>query len=50
MAGPHETLVRFATRPIRFVDSARVERLIVDLRSNNGGSFLRLLIEGIAAS
>jgi hypothetical protein len=50
--GPDETLAQFAARLLRFVDSARVERLIVDLRSNNGGNSLLLppLIDGIAAS
>ena len=47
-----ESLARFAARLLRFVDSAKVDRLIVDLRANNGGNsrLLLPLTDGIAAS
>jgi len=47
-----ESLAQFATRLLRFVDSARADRLIVDLRANNGGNsrLLLPLTDGIAAS
>jgi tetratricopeptide (TPR) repeat protein len=50
--GPSESLAQFATRLLRFVDSARADRLIVDLRANNGGNsrLLLPLTDGIAAS
>ncbi len=50
--GPRESLAGFATRLLRFVDSTRAERLIVDLRANNGGNsrLLLPLTDGIAAS
>jgi tetratricopeptide (TPR) repeat protein len=49
---PRESLAQFATRLLRFVDSARADRLIVDLRANNGGNsrLLLPLTDGIAAS
>ena len=47
-----DTLARFAERLLRFVDSTAAERLVVDLRANNGGNSLLLLplTDGIAAS
>jgi len=47
-----DTLARFADRLLRFVDSTSAERLVVDLRANNGGNSLLLLplTDGIAAS
>jgi tetratricopeptide (TPR) repeat protein len=49
---PSETLAGFAARLLQFVDSARADRLIVDLRANNGGNsrLLLPLTDGIAAS
>ena len=49
---PGESLAQFATRLLRFVDSARADRLIIDLRANNGGNtrLLPPLTDGIAAS
>lgn len=50
--GRNESLAQFSSRLVRFMDSARVKRLIVDLRSNNGGNsrLLLPLTDGIAAS
>ncbi len=49
---PTETLASFAARLLRFIDSTKAERLIVDLRANNGGDsrLLLPLTDGIAAS
>jgi tetratricopeptide (TPR) repeat protein len=49
---PRESLAQFAARLLRFVDSTRTERLIIDLRANNGGNsrLLLPLTDGIAAS
>lgn len=50
--GPRESLRQFATRLLRFVDTVGAQRLIVDLRANNGGDsrLLLPLTDGIAAS
>jgi lysozyme family protein len=47
-----ETLAAFGGRLLAFVDSTRAERLVVDLRANNGGDsrLLLPLTDGIAAS
>jgi len=49
---PAEPLARFAARLLRHIDSTKAERLIVDLRANNGGNsrLLQPLTDGIAAS
>src|SRR5687767_8389564 len=49
---PRESLAQFSTRLLGFVDSIQADRLIIDLRANNGGNsrLLLPLTDGIAAS
>jgi hypothetical protein len=47
--GPNETFAEFTQRLLATIDSAKAERLVVDLRLNRGGhsALLRPLVQGI---
>lgn len=49
---PGESVAQFSANLLRFIDSVGADRLIVDLRANNGGNSLLLLplTDGIARS